>query len=290
MEGRDRSQTQVDGLAVAGLKGGAAVLGHAPFGDVHVAHDLDAADDPRLDLRGELAQLVEHAVDAATDEQRLGLGLEMDVGSLHADGVGDEAVDDLDDRGIVGEGRFPGCQRLLFLALFAQLSPRVEEGGESLFEGALGADDRTHLALRAQPDLVESDDVERIGHRQHQGPVLVERERQHASPDDDVARQEGERVGREVHPAEVGNLEVQLRRQGLDEVRLRDEALADEHISQSPPVDLLAGESGLDLVLGDQAVGDEQSAEPTTACRDHRQSWYRLACLHATLTFLSPRR
>ena len=83
----------------------------------------------------------------------------------------------------------------------------------------------------------------------------------------EVARQQGECLGREVDLVEIGDLEPQLRRQGFDEVRLRDEPLADEYVPQTSPLDLLASESGLDLVLADQAVCDEQSAESATARR-----------------------
>ncbi len=92
--------------------------------------------------------------------------------------------------------------------------------------------------------------------------------------------------GREVDLIEIGDLEAQLCRQGLDEVRLRDESLADKHVTQPPPFHLLAGESGLDLVLADQAIRDEQSAQSATARGDRRHGGGLQACLHAALTFL----
>ena len=150
----------------------------------------------------------------------------------------------------------------------------------------VGADDDLHVALGAQPDLVDGDDVEGVGHRQHQRAVLLHLEREDAPVHHEVAREQRERLGREVHLVEVRDLQAQLRRQGLDEVLLRDEALADEHVPQSPPLDLLSGESGLDLVLVDQAVGDEQGAEPATAGGDLRHGGDVETRFHATRAFL----
>ena len=231
---------------------------------------------------------MEHAVDAAAHVQRLGVGLDVDVGGLHADGVGDEAVHDLDDRGVVGEGRLVGDERLLLLAQLAQLAPRVEEGGAGLLERALGADDGAHVALGAQPDLVDGDDVEGVGHRQHQGPVVLQLEREDA-PVDQVARQQGERLGREVDLVEVGDLEPQLRRQGLDEVLLRDESLADEHVTQPPPLDLLAARAAsIWCWLTRPSATSRAPSRRRPAEIPSRPEGQ--ACLHATLTFHSPRR
>ena len=74
------------------------------------------------------------------------------------------------------------------LAQLAQLAPRVEEGGAGLVERGLGADDGAHVALGAQPDLVDGDDVEGVGHRQHQGPVVLQLEREDAPVDHEPTR------------------------------------------------------------------------------------------------------
>ncbi len=75
----------------------AAVLGHAPLGDVEVAHDLDARDDARRSsaLR-DRRRLAEHAVDAEADPHVAAVGLEVDVGGALLDRLGDDRVDELD--------------------------------------------------------------------------------------------------------------------------------------------------------------------------------------------------
>ena len=76
----------------------APVLGHALLGDVEVGHDLDARDDahrhPALD-RGRRAQ---HAVDAEQHARVALLGVDVDVRGALLDRLGDDRVDELDDR------------------------------------------------------------------------------------------------------------------------------------------------------------------------------------------------
>ena len=47
-------------------------------------------------------RLGEHAVDAVADDELAGDGLEVDVGGAELDGLGDDRVDELDDRRVVG--------------------------------------------------------------------------------------------------------------------------------------------------------------------------------------------
>ena len=57
---------------------------------------------PATMRRGTVAESLEHAVDAEADAQLAALGREVDVGRALLDGLGDDAVDELDDRGVVG--------------------------------------------------------------------------------------------------------------------------------------------------------------------------------------------
>ena len=129
----DRGEAQVDGLAAGGLEAGAAVLRQPPLGDVEVAHDLEAADDAGLQLLGELAHLVQHAVDAAADVERVLRRLEVDVGRVHAGRVGEQRVDDLDDVGVDLAGRVVG-RRLGLSARVLELAARAEVDGDGLVE------------------------------------------------------------------------------------------------------------------------------------------------------------
>src|SRR5206468_7469795 len=65
---RQRRDAEVDAAATH-LHADAAVLRDAALGDVDVGHDLQTADDARLDAAGRAHHFVEHAVDAETDPE-----------------------------------------------------------------------------------------------------------------------------------------------------------------------------------------------------------------------------
>ena len=111
-------QADGDALAVRGGHGGDAhvdllagdlaanttVLRQALLGDVEAGHDLDAGDDAGEVRLGGALDLVEDAVDAVADGDLLVAGLDVDVAGLLLGGVEDEAVDEADDRGVLGRG------------------------------------------------------------------------------------------------------------------------------------------------------------------------------------------
>jgi hypothetical protein len=65
----------------------AAVLRHAPLGDVQLRQDLDARCQRRLHLHGRLHDLAQHAVDAVADPDLLLERLDVDVGRAALHGV-----------------------------------------------------------------------------------------------------------------------------------------------------------------------------------------------------------
>ena len=52
--------------------------------------------------RGTVAESLQHAVDAEAHAQLVAVGREVDVGGALLDGLGDDPVDELDDRRVVG--------------------------------------------------------------------------------------------------------------------------------------------------------------------------------------------
>ena len=95
----DRGQgtdAEVDGL-VLDAQGDAAVLRLAPFGDVHVGHDLDARQDAGLDVAGQLLLLQQNAVDTVADAQVVLLRFHVDIRRALDDGLRDDGVDQPDD-------------------------------------------------------------------------------------------------------------------------------------------------------------------------------------------------
>ena len=78
-----------------------AVLRAAPLDDVHAGQDLDAADERRAHRAGQVEHVVQRAVDAVADPDPVVLRLDVDVGGAVAQRLGDDHLDDLDDRGVV---------------------------------------------------------------------------------------------------------------------------------------------------------------------------------------------
>ncbi len=250
VEAGDARQAQVHRLAARGLERRAAVLRQPAFGDVHVAHDLDAADDARLQLGRVLTQVVQHAVHATAHVQHVLARLDVYVRGLHAGRVADHLVDDLDDRGVEGQSRVFGPRLLVLLRHLAQLAAGAEVDRRRLVEPALRADHGHHTPLGAHAHLVDDDHVERVGHRQVQRAGVVEAHGKDAVPQDEVARQQPQRAGAGRRLRQVGDLEVQLAGEGVDERLLRDEAVAHQHLAQPASLVLLPGEDLIQLALG----------------------------------------
>ncbi|OPZ43850.1 MAG: hypothetical protein BWY94_01796 [Actinobacteria bacterium ADurb.BinA094] len=206
---------------------------------------------------------MQHAVDAAADPEGVLPGFEVDVGCVHAGRVGEQAVDDLDDVGVDLSGLGGGFLGLL--ARVPELAARAEVDADRLVEGGLAADDRHHALLGAHDDLVDGDDVERVGHGEHQAAVLVDAERHDPAPHDEVAREEpeGGRLRRGVH--EVGHADVHLVGDGGDDVLFGHEALGDQDLAEAAAAVALPRQRRLDLLLGDDAAGDQQVAQLETA-------------------------
>ena len=78
-----------------------AVLGALLLDDVELGEDLDPADETRRQVRGQFGDLAQDAVDAGTDPQAGRVRLEVQVAGPVAQGLGDEQVDDLDDRRVL---------------------------------------------------------------------------------------------------------------------------------------------------------------------------------------------
>ena len=98
---RDRGDAQVD-PAVVEVDAGATILGQASLGDVELGQDLDARDDGGGQPDGRCADLAQPAVDPIADAKMVAIGLDMDVGGLHAERVGQELAHQPHDRRLLG--------------------------------------------------------------------------------------------------------------------------------------------------------------------------------------------
>ena len=183
VDGRLAGDTEIH-LAAGHRQPDAAVLRGAHFGDIHAGKHLDAHRHRRPVGFVQGTDLAQHAVDAVTDAQKIGLRLEVDVGDFALDGVGEDRVDQADDRLAV----FVVGRRQAFpvdLAGFDFLQDAVDRQFVAviLVDGAVdlgfAGNQRFDLDVFGHQGAhpVEADDVVDVGNRQRQavvGGVIVE--------------------------------------------------------------------------------------------------------------------
>jgi hypothetical protein len=97
VRGGQRRDAQVHGLAVH-HDAGAAVLRAQPVGDVEPGDDLHARDERHAGGARQLEHLPQHAVHAVAHAEPALVRLEVDVARAGGDPLGDDIVDELDDR------------------------------------------------------------------------------------------------------------------------------------------------------------------------------------------------
>ena len=98
--GRDRRHPDVDRFARHAQRN-AAILRQAFFGDVELRHDLDARDDRRMQGARRLDQVAQRAVDAQAHHRAGFEWLDMDVGGAVAQRLGEQCIDQTDQRRVV---------------------------------------------------------------------------------------------------------------------------------------------------------------------------------------------
>src|SRR5690606_2572745 len=236
-QGRD---TEVDDLVLQ-LELDAAVLRDAALGDVQVREDLDARGQRCLHLERRLHDLLEHAVDSVADPDLLFVWLDVDVGSAAHHGVGQDAVDELDDGRVVdlrlerGEADFffLGLEDLdvLGLDLLEQLlEPLVRRFVvllELLAERELARDDRLDVVPRDELEVIQRTGIRRVHHRDgERTPDATER--QDAVFEGDVRRNEPDDPGVDDDLLEVDGGNAVQARDGAYQLLFRDEAELDQ--------------------------------------------------------------
>ena len=104
---------EVDGAAAV-LHPEAPVLGHAPLGNIELAHDLDTRNHGRVMFLADRRHgLREHAVDAELDDDRVVAGLNVNVRGPPLQRGKDRGIDQPDDRaGIARRRQLVDGQRL----------------------------------------------------------------------------------------------------------------------------------------------------------------------------------
>jgi hypothetical protein len=253
----ERDDAQVDVVAVD-RHADAAVLRDAALGDVEVAHDLHAADDAADHAPRDGGGVLQHAVDAEAHAQLVAVGREVHVGGALLDRLRDDAVDELDDRRVLGGLEQVDDLGALFLLLLVRrrldhvVQPRQarDQRADVLARGDGGA----HLVAGHQRDVVDGEHVGRVGHRDEQRPVADELHRHGVVA---LGRRRGDQVGRPHVDVEDGEVEV------VQPVALRDRAgepvlrerarLQQDLLGQRAP-----GAGGLDGLLDAVARGEPE--------------------------------
>jgi hypothetical protein len=155
----------------------APVLGQPPLGDVELRHDLDAGGDSGLEPQRGLHDVVEDPVDAVADPEGFLVGLDVDVRRRLLDRVGQDQVHQLDDRGVLGglaelrgvDGVLVVLQRLDVLVV-ERLHDVFDHAGRIVVlvdrvpDGGLRRDDGLDLEPGHELDVVDGEDVARVGH------------------------------------------------------------------------------------------------------------------------------
>ena len=174
VNGRLHGDTEID-LPAAHVERGMAVLRRARLGDVERRQHLDANRHRRPVRLVQRTDLPEHAVDPVADAQETGFGFEVDVGGVAPDRVGEDRINQADDRltvfargdleaGEVDFARLDLAQDAVDRQLVAVML--VDGAGDFGLAGEARLDVDVVAELRAH--LVECDDVVHVGQREHE--------------------------------------------------------------------------------------------------------------------------
>ncbi|OPZ03118.1 MAG: hypothetical protein BWZ09_02466 [Alphaproteobacteria bacterium ADurb.BinA305] len=211
------------------------------------------------------AHLAQRAVDAVAHAQEAGLGLQVQVGGAARGGLGEQGVDQAHDElrvarasdGLSGAA-FELAHHVLDRArLTVVLFDRAAEfvvAGQAQFD--------VHVRPELGTQTVEGDDVVGVGHRDDQavaGGVVLER--QQAVAPCERLRHARDRVGVGERAGQVDAGQAAACGERLAQRGLADEAEFDQHAAERPGAAALLVERDAELVLADQAGGDEDLAD-----------------------------
>ena len=281
---RQRGDTQVDVLFLhAHVE--AAVLRDAPLGDIESAHDLDTGDDGALQILRHVEDGAHQAVDTHTHDHLSLARLKVDIARAFGDGALDDGVDEADGGGVVdrvvdlvcGEGE---VLRLRVIAALAGSLPLhlldgagralvpVEDLDRALNHGAVGHHGH-HLLAHGLAHLFDRVEVERVAHGEVE-LILLDAHRNDGILLGDIPRHNGGQLRRDVDLAEIYILNAELHLQGLDELVLRNDAVCDQHLTETALLCFLQLKAAVELLLGDGPRGKQKFAK--TPIKSHGYS------------------
>jgi hypothetical protein len=252
----------------------AAVLRQAFFRDAHVGHDLDPADQRRLQLLGRVGHDVQHTVDAVPQAHALLQRLEVNIAGPEAMRLEDHEIDEADDVRVVG---FFGFLTLAFLTNHEVVTGILADeavhhlGGVAVIpadgEGDLVGRSHDGIDLVAQllAQRVDGVEIKGIGQGDPQ-MTAIERDGHDAQAMSEVTRHGCHHiVGKRVDAWD--EVEARFRRRGAEDIQRGDAARANQLLHRA--VAVLAG--GATCVLHvrrlDQAMLDEEFQNIVVVCR-----------------------
>ena len=268
VDGRDRGHADVDAAAVQHHPN-APVLGEAALGDVHLGHDLDPRGDGRLQATRRRLLIVQHAVDAVPDAQRVLERLEVNVRRFGAERVLDDEVDEPDDRGLKGHvsqvadvlvsfARRAGVLHALHDPL--QWRGRRVRPFDRLEDPFRGGDGDLDLHGEAQSQVVEEQQIRRIRGRDRER-VALDRDRADAVLAEVLRRQvlQDRDRGRQLVACEEG--EVGLGGERAQHVLAGDRAHRHERLAEAFPAAADPAQRALEGFEGGLACLQEDLAQ-----------------------------
>ena len=272
VRGREGGHPVVDVVAGDG-EGHAPVLGGARLRDVHAAHHLEAHRDGGPVAAVQASHLAQDAVDPVANPQEPRLRLEVDVGGSSLHRVGEEHVDEADNRlaVLVGGPRYRPRIELPGLDL-AQDPGHGEVVAVGAFQEPLDVrapreeGDDLHPVADEGTEVIERDHVEGIRHRDGEPPggavrrVLQGEADGHEAPRDGL-RDRLHRLGLDHRAPKIHALHSEGPADGVANDGLGDEPEPGEDVGEPAAGPRLLGERNPGLVLGDRAGLEEQGPE-----------------------------
>jgi hypothetical protein len=235
-----------------------AVLRKALLRDVQVGHDLDAREQARHQRARDGGGVEHDPVDAEADAHVGSARLEVDVGGAAADGVGDDRMDELDDRSLVRPvaqlddlGRADGLQLVVDL-LDGVPEPRdlADQGDDVLRRGHRAF----HVVARRHRDVVEREHVGGVGGGYEHRALAEERDRDRLV----AARLGGvdqvRRTGVDLEVVQVDEVEAVALGERVGELVRVDDPGVDQRLAKRHAVPAPLGHHALD----DVALGEAE--------------------------------
>ena len=200
---------------------------------------------------------MQHTVDPVAHTNVLLGRLDVDVRRPVLHRLGDEQVDELDDRGVLHHLLHRG--EVLFVLPFARgfggdvldIAVHAVVAVDGVQDRRAGRDDGSDLCVGDRADVVDREDVRRVGHR-HDQAALVPCHRQGLVAAGQGVGDEPRRAGVDGELAEVEEVE------GCHQIRLGDQLLVDEDAPERLARPRLLVQRRRQLLAGEQLTGDEQ--------------------------------